>query len=65
VDIEDLLGGATVESLIRALDRSLRAQSAYVHRVDIVPIGASEATLRGATPDPGGAAHDAHREVQR
>jgi divalent metal cation (Fe/Co/Zn/Cd) transporter len=65
VDIEDTLGGATVESLVRALDRSLRAQSAYVRRVDIVPIGPGRTTVSLATPDPGGATHDAHREVQR
>jgi cation diffusion facilitator family transporter len=39
VDIDDTLRGDQVESLVRALDRSLRAQSVYVHRVDIVPTG--------------------------
>ena len=39
VDIDDTLRGDQVESLVRELDRSLRAQSVYVHRVDIVPTG--------------------------
>jgi cation diffusion facilitator family transporter len=65
VDIEDTLGGATVESLVRALDRSLRAQSAYVRRVDIVPIGPARATVGLATPDPGGATQPAHKEAPR
>ncbi len=39
VDIEDALRGDDVESLVRGLDGALRAQSAYVQRVDIVPIG--------------------------
>ena len=39
VDIDDALHGDQVESLVRELDRSLRTQSAYVHRVDIVPTG--------------------------
>lgn len=39
VDIDDELCGDQVESLVRELDRSLRTQSAYVQRVDIVPTG--------------------------
>jgi cation diffusion facilitator family transporter len=39
VDIDDELRGDQVESIVRELDRSLRAQSVYVHRVDIVPTG--------------------------
>jgi cation diffusion facilitator family transporter len=39
VDIEDGLRGDQVVSLVRELDRSLRTQSDYVVRVDIVPIG--------------------------
>ncbi|MEO8697432.1 MAG: cation diffusion facilitator family transporter [Acidimicrobiales bacterium] len=43
VDIDDDLRGDQVEALVRELDRSLRTQSDYVHRVDIVPIGRSNA----------------------
>ena len=39
VDIDDELRGDQVESLVRELDRSLRDQSTYVNRVDIVPTG--------------------------
>jgi cation diffusion facilitator family transporter len=65
VDLDDSLGAATVESLVRALDRSLRAQSAYVHRVDIVPIGADPTSVTRTAPDPGGAIHGAHQAVSR
>jgi divalent metal cation (Fe/Co/Zn/Cd) transporter len=39
VGIDDALRGDQVEAIVHDLDRSLRDQSAYVHRVDIVPIG--------------------------
>ena len=39
VDIDDNLTGEQVEFLVRELDRSLRAESSFVYRVDIVPIG--------------------------
>ena len=39
VDIDNNLSGEQVEFLVRELDRSLRAESSFVYRVDIVPIG--------------------------
>lgn len=39
VDVANTLLGDEVESIVRELDRLLRQQSAYVCRVDIVPIG--------------------------
>jgi cation diffusion facilitator family transporter len=39
VSVDDALHGNQVEQLVHELDSSLRAQSGYVHRVDIVPIG--------------------------
>ena len=39
VDIDNTLRGDQVETLARDLDQSLRSQSDYVKRVDIVPIG--------------------------
>jgi len=39
IDVDDGLRGDQVEALVRDLDRFLREQSVYVHRVDIVPMG--------------------------
>lgn len=39
VAIDETLHGEEVEALVRELDRSLQAQSDYIHRVDIVPMG--------------------------
>jgi cation diffusion facilitator family transporter len=41
VSVADALHGDQVEVLVRELESSLRAQSVYVHRVDIVPMGSN------------------------
>jgi cation diffusion facilitator family transporter len=41
LDIEDNLRGDEVEALARAVEAGLREQSAYIARVDVVPIGST------------------------
>jgi hypothetical protein len=44
VDVDDGLRGAKVESLVRGIESGLKHGAEEVYRVDVVPIGGSQAS---------------------
>jgi hypothetical protein len=43
VDIDDGLTGAQVKSLVRGIESGMKHDSEHIYRVDVVPIGRSQA----------------------
>jgi hypothetical protein len=43
VDIDDGLRGAQVEALVRGIESGMKHEAEEVYRVDVVPIGGSQA----------------------
>jgi cation diffusion facilitator family transporter len=43
IDIDDRLGGAQITSLVRGIESGMKHESEHIYRVDVVPIGGSQA----------------------